>query len=373
MKLSLLRIITAVLLPVALNAQSLDISIINGTGSDGPSTFKLAAGKVKISSSELQFPGVTNVTDVAAYGVSPDHRLVGILRHTADGGEALLYESDGDTLMRFSTIKLVRDDPSLAIYPLNNGEILIRDNIANFTQYDPFGNVITGASNFSGNRRGQSISEMEMDDNGKTILVYTPKIERGDRFGSRARVLEQDNSMRTVYSSTDRFIKFAEVTDDGSLIVLITAKSGSDDRVLIIDRYGNQLNAIKTNEDLIGARLSGEGRYVSAYSKRRVLVYGTLSGERAGSTSFRTSLITAVYFPDDAVILGMTGSHYEQSGIMNDLQFHAINLEERSVARKSFASGLVMKKQIPVRVVRTGAYRYRISGTNKEIELRASF
>lgn len=373
MKLSLMRIITVVLLPAALNAQSLDISVVNGTGSDGPSTFKLAAGKIKISSSELQFQGATRVTDVAAYGVSPDHRKVGILRHTAEGGEALLHESDGDTLMRFSTIKLVRDDPSLAIYPLNNGEILIRDNIANFTLYDPFGNVITGASNLTGNRRGQSISETEMDDNGNTILVYTPKIERGDRYGSGARVLEQGNSMRTVYSSTDRFIKFAEVTDDGSLIVFITAKKGTDDRVLIMDRYGNQLNAIETNEDLTGARLSGEGRYVSAYSNRRVLVYNTLTGDRVGSTSFRTSLITAVYFPDDAVILGMTGSHYEQSGIMNDLQFHAINLEERSVARKSLAGGLVMKKQIPVRVTRRGTFRYRISGMNKEIELQASF
>jgi hypothetical protein len=212
-----------------------------------------------------------------------------------------------------------------------------------------------------------------MDPDGKTILLYTPKIKRGSQVGSQAKVLSDNNSTDDIYYSSERFIKDATVSNNGQFIILITAKEGTDDMAIILDRYGNELNSISTEEDLLAGYFTSNNRQFIIHSSRRTIVYSTLSGERIGSTSFRSPLILAQYFSEDHTIVGVTGNKVENTEIYQNLEFHAINLEQREIARREFSGALGASPNISIQFLREARGQYTLKGMNKIINLRASF
>src|SRR5699024_3697813 len=104
-------------------------------------------------------------------------------------------------------------------------------------------------------------------------------------LGSQAHVLNASNRLENIYSNSGRIIKDVVISDNGQFIMLLTAGGGSDDEVVIMDRFGNELNVISTDEDIQDVRLSGAAEYITLASERRVLVFDMLKGERLGSTS----------------------------------------------------------------------------------------
>lgn len=363
------------LLPALVNAQSLTLSIENTSIGNRYSTFQLEQHNVTFSGNSISFSGSgVQFNDYLAYGVSPDFSTIGVLQNAAEGANVFLLDTAGDTLSSYDIFSSGDDDPSLAVYPLNRGSVLIRDNIANFTLYTPDGKITTSGSGSSGSEKGESISEAAMDVNAKTILIYTPKIKKGeDAFGSQAQILRKNNATDVIYYSSDREIKYGGVSGDGQFMILITAKEGTDDQVIIEDRFGNELDTISSDEDLDMACFSGDSNYLLLYSGSRALVYSTIEGERIGSTSFRSPLVKAQYFPADHTIVGVTGNYAGDTGILKDIEFHAINLQQRQIARKELNEALGTSPYIPLEFQREATGKYRLMGASKIINLRASF
>lgn len=362
------------LIPVMGFSQSLNLSVEQRTASNQYTTFGLADHNVSFSNNAIGFPNAgAQFGDYLTYGVSPDYTILGVLKNTMQGEQAFILNTEADTLGNFSTISVGFDDPSLALKTFNSGSVLLRNNIANFTLYNPLGDVVTSASSSSQSQQGEAISEMTTDPNGKTVLLYTPKINQGDEIGSQAQILTSNNATESIFYSSNRSITHATVSENGQFVVLVTSSEGTEDEILILDRYGNELGSISSEEDLIGAGFGGDGEQVIAYSRRRALVFSTLSGERIGSTSFRSPLIMADYFAEDLTIVGLTGSKVENTEIYRDLEFHTINLEQREIARKELSGALGSSPDIKMAFSREGSGRYQLLGTNKIVNLSVSF
>lgn len=367
------RILFLVLFPLVLWGQSLELSVSGPTQNNTPSTFLLENGEVTINSTTVEFLNSGATHNYDAIGVSPDLSVVAILSRKQDRGEISVLDSEGTALNTYSTVMLSDDDPSLAVYPLNNGSALLQDNITNFTFYDVFGEVSTSTSSSGQSDEGEMISEISMDPNGKTVIIYSPKIKRDSDFGSNAQLKITNGKFEDIFYSSDRFIKNVNVSDDGNMIAIITAQSGSNDQAVIMDKYGNELQTLSTDENLLGASFSSDNEFVSLYADGRVMVHSVLDGSSLGATSFNSTVFLADYFPEDNVILALTGTYSEGAGVLNNVEFRAIHLEKRSITSESFSGSLGFTAAITPKLNRLSANEYKLSGASKEVRIEANF
>jgi len=369
-----LRILFLFLFPSLVLGQSIELSVSPAISDNNPSTFTLQGDEVTITESNIRFATSGNsITSYKAVGISPDETLLSILKRESGKSKMTVYNTKGQTLMSYSGSQIGAEDPSLSIYPFNNGNLILRENITHFTFYDTLGDIFKTVSNSSGSEQGETISKVVMNPSGQTVVLYNPKIKRGSQLGSKAQVMTAAKDFSNILYSKDRYIKNITVSADGNMIIAITAKSGTEDQVQIMDKFGNNLNTITTNESLTDASLSADLEYVILYSERRVMVYSTLDGDSQGATSFRSPVFLADYFPKDNVLLALTGSYSEGSGIIRNASFRAINLEQRSITSKEFSSSLGFSKALTPRFVRTAKGTYRLEGASKQIEIETSF
>lgn len=363
-----------ILFPTVLLGQSLDLSVPSPTANNNPSTFLLEQGEITIRSHSILFRrSGTTIKDFAAWGISPDNSIVGILKDTPEGGEMALLNSRGDTLYSYSTATISSDDPSLAVYPSNNGTVMLRDNITNFTFYDKFGEIYANTSSGSQSEEGEAISEVAMNPTWETLITYSPKIKRGNNFGSKAQVKLSDRKFKDIFTSTDRFIKDFTVSEDGHMVMTITARQGTADQVLIMDKYGNRINEISADENIVGASLSADNEYITLYSRGRVMVYSVMDGNSLGATSFNANIFMADYFPEDDLILALTGDYSEGAGVLNNVEFRAVNLEQRSITSEELDGSLGFTEKIEPALKRLSSGEYQLVGSSKRIKIGANF
>ena len=260
-------------------------------------------------------------------------------------------------------------DPSFKVYPLSNGGFVVRENIANFLLFDSFGNVKNSVSNSSQSEGGEAISELSMDPAGKTIVAWNPKIVRGGNTGSQGQLIFEKKNPVGVYYSTDRALSTVEVSPNGEFIAFASVKSGTEDQVELMDRFGNTLNTISFDQEVKGVTFSENGLFVTIYSGGRVAAYEVRSGERVGSTSIRNTTVQfAAYDPIDKTIVALTGSG---SSTISNIELRAVNVAARKIATEEFSGSL--KKTGTFKFERTGSGRYTISGFDKGLDLRATF
>lgn len=280
----------------------------------------------------------------------------------------VVSEEDGAELTK-GIYNAPSGDPSLETYSLPDGSFIVRENIANFLIYDSFGRVQKSISNSTQSEGGEAISELAMDASGKTIVLYNPKVVLNERTGSQAKVITTRSVPTDIFYSEDRVLTVVEVSANGEFIAFASSKSGSDDEVQLVDKFGNALNTISFDQPVKGIVFSENGLFVTIYSGGRAAAYEIRSGERVGSTSFRnTSVIFAGYDPVDKTIVGLTGT---EGSSITDVELHAVNVTARKIAREDFTGNLMKKSQISM--TRTGSGRYTISGLDKELNLRVSF
>ncbi len=260
-------------------------------------------------------------------------------------------------------------DPSLLAYAMPNGNVVVRENIANFLFYDSFGNIRKSVSNSSQSEGGEAISEFATNVTGKTMVIYNPKIIRNGVAGSRAKFVLNNLEVLDIFSSSDRAIRTVNVAASGELIAIATMKEGTDDEITILDQFGNNLGTFEFDQEVKGVSFSENGLFVTIYSGGRAAAYEIRNKERAGSTSFRnTSVIYANYSPEDKIIVAITGSG---SATYSDLQAHTVNVAARKIARKDINGTMNLRHQIIME--RAGNGRYTILGLDKMLNLRAQF
>lgn len=291
-----------------------------------------------------------------------------ILSSEVTSSGIVVSEQSGETLVT-GNYSAPSGDPSLAVYTFANGSYIVRENIANFLVYDSFGRVQKTISNSSQSEGGEAISELSTDDYGRTVVIYNPKVIVNGVTGSRAKIINSKSVPLDIYYSQDRALSGVSVSTNGEFVAFSTVKSGSDDEVVLMDRFGNTLNTIEFDQPVKGVSFSENGLFVTIYSGSRAAAYEVRSGERVGSTSFRnTSVVFAGYDPIDKTIIGVTGSG---DSTLSDVQLHAVNVSARKIAREDFDGSLEVQGQIKLN--RTGSGRYTISGLDKNLNLRASF
>lgn len=370
---TLLRTFVFLLFPAVLFGQSLTISETEETAGNSSSDFLMAEGQISIDDQTIQFSGTDNQVSYDVFGISADRSLVAALQWDGEeGGEISLFNSSGVELLSFETISIA-DEASFGLYPFSNGSTILRDKIANFTFYDSFGEVLTSMSSSSQSEEGEAISEVAMSENGQTVVVYNPKIKRDGQLGSKAQVKAGEDEFIDIFGSSDRYLKDMTLSDDGSLIVAITASEGANDEVLVMDKYGNELNTLSAEEDLQGAALSNDLNYLTLYSGGRVMVYSTLEGESLGATSVSSPIKVANYFPEDNTIVVLTGNYSDQSNILNSATFRAINLEQRSIASEEYSAPLGFNDSISAKIIRNASNSYQLKGVSKELDISVRF
>jgi len=349
--------------------QSINLNVTTSTSNNNRSTFLLKRGAVTINNGQIQFQQSGKTVDgYTAYGISPDKSIVSLLKWSGGTGHVVLFNSKGDTLTAYPTITMA-DRTSFGIYPFNNGDILLRDKIADFTFCNTFGDIITNMSNSSKSKEGEAISEVSMSSGGKTVVIYSPKIKHNGTLGSKAVVKRSDNRFENVFYSSDRYLKDVTVSKDGNMIAAITSAKGSRDKVLLMDKYGENLTNITTKVNLKGVSLSENGKYIALYSSSRVMVYSVTDGDRLGSTSFRNPIYLAHYFPEDHLILALTGDYSKAANALGNVAVKAISLTKRKITDKDFSGILGFNKSIESRLIHTSKGHYKLIGASKELEI----
>lgn len=363
------------LLPLGVLGQSLNFSSAGKTANNSPTVFSISGdAKVEIQSSAITFlDSGKSVSSYLSAGFSPDRSIISLLDYTSESAEVTLLSANGDTLNSYSSIQIKPNDPSLAVYPFNSGKLLLRSNIMNFAMHDGYGNTGTTITSGSTSEEGETISEVRSSANGATTIIFTPKIKRGEEIGSKAGLLGMDNQLIRIFEHEERFIKELEVSEDGNWVTIITGAEGANDRVLVMDRYGNEIGSLSPGEQLEGAQLSKDARHITAYSSKRVRVHNVLSGERLGSTSIQDPVFYADFFPEDQMIVILSGRYSETSGVLNNIELKAVDLARRDIVSNSLSEALGFYEGFKIDIDRLSANQYKLKGANKELTIDVNF
>ena len=374
MLITTLRILVLILLPALALGQSISVSASSNTANNNTSTFMLADGEVTIGTSEIQFDqSGTVVNGYEDLAIAPDLTVVGVLQRGPEGGKVSLFNSAGVNLNSHGVASLSANDPSLAVYALNNGEAFTQSNINRFTFYNTFGEISTSISSSSQSKEGEAISEVAISENGATIVIYNPKIKRSGNLGSKAQIKLPGGAFENIFFSQDRFIKNIKVSKDGSILGIITSNQGQGDELIIMDKLGNEINRIKAQEPLKGFTFSENARNVTIYSQGRVMVYPTTGGSRLGSTSLRNQVFLAQYFPEDNLILILTGRFSESSEVLRDVEIRGIDLKQRKIASETYSEALGLHNALTPSFEQVSDRQYQLKGASRLLMISTDF
>lgn len=350
------------LVSVTAFSQSLRISESSSTRSNSAGEFTVAGHQISMSKTSLGF------TSGAA---SSDLNSLTALSGALGINGITVYEGGGKELYNSSAYELQSGDNSAKVYVKPNGGFIVRENIANFLFFDESGSIEQSISNSSQSTEGESVSELAADPAFKTVVLYNPKIVRDQIEGSRARIVKPNWTTTDIFYSGDRAIRFIKVSENGQLIAVVSYKDGEDDKVDVMDRFGNELETFSFNQTVADLRFSKDGEFITIRSNSRVGVYSLIDGEREGSTSFRSMLHFAEYVPQDNTIIALTADI--AGSVLSGVEFHAINVEARAIERQDYNGQLGISDLLSVSLDRTGSNSYSLTGLSKALNLSVSF
>lgn len=362
------------LLQPGLHAQSVEITFDSDAGSTVPNHFRFDRSGLTVADRDLRIEGSageTLIVNSSAFALSDDNRYLGVI-HPEGQVVVTLFDGFG---MPVRHTRLEHADPSdrtFGIQMFNDGRFLVRDNVANFTLYNFDGTVSYNYFNSSGSAEGEVISEALTDPFGRTLLLYIPRINYGDSEGSLARIVTGEEHAIELFQSRERQISFAALCRYGSRVVLLTTRQETAPAVHVLDRFGNEIAKLESDEALIGASLSDDGEYLTAWSERRVQIYRISDLERQGSASVRQSLVYAGYSPLDRQIVLLTGRTDRERRI-SEAEVQVVDLEHRAIAGSEVGSTLSYLERDRIAVTRRSASQFEIKGLNRTLLIRPRF
>ena len=180
---------------------------------------------------------ITTVSKVDAQSLQITSSNYGLKLPSASIDTEGITLSDGNEVIQTGSYSMPNEpDPSLGVYPLQNGAVIVRENIANFLFYDTYGRVVRSISNSTQNESGEAISEIAFDAAGKTIVLYNPKIMQDGTIGSRAKLVAKNRNPVDIFSSKDRALRTVQISSNGECIALASMKG--------IERSSNDIRSI---------------------------------------------------------------------------------------------------------------------------------
>lgn len=279
-------------------------------------------------------------------------------------------DASGNTIVDNELDFFNSTDQTLKVYSFNDGRSIIRDNVANFTFFDAAGELMYSYSNSSQSVDGERESQLSSDSNGRTVVLYNPVIAYGNQTGSRANIIFGEENGYEFFRDPLREIRQLNVSSDGAYITILATNSNGS-QLLLFDRFGNELYQYQTEDDLQGVSLSSDAKFITKYSSSRVQVYSVQTGESIGSASSRSPILYATYIPQDETVLVLGGS---LSGrIISDPTITAVHLGLREIQRNEIDLSLASIDPDSIRIIRTGARNYSLTGLNKTLNLQTNF
>jgi len=359
-----------------LSAQSVQVSFEPSTSSNDLNTYGLDQASFSLNDRNATLTGRSrsshNFQNVYSGSLSRNGFYAGVL-HFTDQVRASILDGTGDLLHDVEVEYVRPDDGTLRLWVFNDGRFVTRDNVANFTFFETDGTSLYSHSNLSGSSAGEVASELAADPLGRTLLLYIPRINYESGEGSMVRIVNGKSDLKRLYESRDRQLKRVEVSDNGSIILLVTASDETRDEVILMDRFANEIIRFDSDENLLGATLSSAGRYITIWSESRVQVYEIATQERVGSSTLRQDVFHASYSEEDHQVLVLTGRNRTASGRIDAVGIQSIHLQRRTIARAEVNTTLAYLHRGNVRVDRTGDGAFEVSGLNRVLQIQTSF
>lgn len=276
--------------------------------------------------------------DVYDYDLSPDSRHLGMLMmdENANLVTAIINYEGEMVAMHTLQHEVELSDPSLKLYLLAEGNIVIRDNIVGFTVYSYTGGLVDRVSNSSGSPDGETMSRLVSSRDGSQVYVYNPRIIQGDGFSTRVSKLSFDGTIDNIYVDTGVEIVNLKASDDGEMIFAVTRSTDGTMQVRKIDSLGN-VRASHTSEfSSPGYYVQPELNTVTWFEGNNAQVYDIGTGSRIANAFFsRQTVVFAKFEPEDNLVLTITGTRSTRDGRINANGFRAVDLDARALVHSN--------------------------------------
>ncbi|MCG2588329.1 hypothetical protein [Rhodohalobacter sulfatireducens] len=346
----------------SLFSQSIEIESDPAQSSFSDNTFSAGDGTVIVSGNQFVL-GSAQIANPEAWSFSSSNRRASFLQRS-NGINLMSYNAEGDLFIERALQFFTPSDNTINTYQFDNGDIVLRDNVANFTFLNAKGETSYQVSNSSGSTDGEQESQLASNPFGSTIVLYNPVIAYGPETGSRAQIVYGEQDTDLFFNSREDEIRDVRISESGGFITLVTAGAGGH-TATVYDRFGNELFQQTSDEDLIGATLNTDSTHLTIYSSGRVQVYEILSGNRLGSASSRSSILFAGYDPEAQTIIALGGS---QSGMtIEEPEITAVSISELEIAREDVPFSISTLNIDRVALSVTGSNSYSISGLNRNL------
>lgn len=357
------------ILSTSLHARQLTVQAVSEHSSNSQNQYPLDGGILESDRGYFTI-GESGVFNPESWSISHQNQKTGFLETRDQSVYLTIFETSGNKIVDQQLDFFDASDETLKLYLFDDGRSVTRDNVANFTFFDPDGELIYSVSNGSQSSEGERESELAADASGRTVVLYNPLINYGDSRGSRAKVVYSESDQHVFFRDESSQILQVKVSESGSYITLLTG-NGSNYEVYIFDRFGNELNKFSFDDDQKGVSLSDDARFVTVYSGGRTQVLDALSGDRVGSTSSRSPVIYSRYFEGDDVILVFGG--VQQANRIDSPTISAINIGERQILRENINESLSVYDFERLGITRLQGNSYRIDGLNRSLRVQADF
>lgn len=163
------------------------------------------------------------------------------------------------------------------------------------------------------------------------VLAIIPKLflPSSDSPVGVVRQVSLDGLVRDLFQTEDGWIRTAGLSHNGQLLAIAIASdhdaTGSEDRVIVLDVYGNTLGEFSLGLEIQGMMFTESLSHLILYSQNRAGVYDLVSGERTGGASVRSGILAASYIPEDKLIL-----------VLGETGVTLVNLDKRSISNGEF-------------------------------------
>jgi len=370
----LLTSIIILFISVSGYTQSVTADFVSEHQTNSPTEFPLKEGVLSTSQSAYEFgSGDTRVSIMTPIDValSPDRSAIGVVRFDGDlVGE--VYTHTGHLLTREELEFIDPSDETIMMSIADNGEFIVRDNVANFTFFDAAGNEGFTLSNATQAPGGEQPSGLSWSSAGETTILYNPVIQYDGSLGSRISVAVGDREATEIYNSNSRTISSLSFSENGNFVTFLSTGAADDQRLYVLDRFGNQLLEFETDEmEITGFELTEDADYLTIFSDNRVQVYRTADMERLGSSTSRTSIIYASWQPEENTIITLGGQM--SNGTISNPEITAINVAQQQLDRHQINGNITLLNPTDLKIKRVSAGNYLIEGINRPIVVTAVF
>lgn len=376
--LKLLILTISIFINQNLNAQNLSVTTGASTSGLGLQQFLLPATndfeqdvtveirgrQVRFLNSDLQF---SNIHDISR---SESGQYVALLTTNESTYEVIVVENGVTKLASYdSKVEIRSDDPSVQIYALNNGGVVIRNNILFYDFFSPTGEIEASVSALRGTNIRTGLSQLAMSENQSGFFFYIPEIFYGSNRGSVILRFAGDENHIRVFESSDQTISSLDVLDNGSRLLVHLISNQGNHSAVMLDANGTVINSIDLDFEPLKLSLTRDGNFLVAQASARVVVMNASNGNRVGATSIRSgSIILSDYLPQSDTILILSGDQ-DNSRIRN-AQITTVNIGERSINRAEVPVVLGYHPRLPLTFDSLRAGLYVMRGAHQNLVIR---